>query len=96
MIMKGCVPWNPIYDLKDPCLRRDSNHGPLDKQARTETRISVISGWWVGNNEKLCAMEPHLRLERSLSQEGLKPQTAREAGQCLLLNPLSHHNFRWE
>ena len=26
--------------------------------------ISVISGWWTKDNERLCAMEPHLRLRR--------------------------------
>ena len=31
MIMKGCVQWNPIYDWKDPRLRRGSNSRPLDQ-----------------------------------------------------------------
>ena len=26
--------------------------------------ISIISGWWVDDNERLCAMEPHLWLRR--------------------------------
>ena len=33
--------------------------------------ISVISGQWVGNNERLCAMEPRLRLIRSQPPAGL-------------------------
>ena len=35
--------------------------------------ISVISGRWAGDNERLCAMEPRLRLSKSPSQAGLKP-----------------------
>ena len=32
--------------------------------------ISVISGRWAGDNERLCAMEPRLRLKRSSPQAG--------------------------
>ena len=45
--------------------------------------ISVISGQWMGDNEKLCATKPHLQLKRSSPQAGLKPGTARSAGQHL-------------
>ena len=45
--------------------------------------ISVISECWVGDNERLCAMEPHLRLKRSQPQMGLEPGTARSTGHCL-------------
>ena len=31
MIMKGCVQWNPVYDLKDLRLKRGTNPGPIDK-----------------------------------------------------------------
>ena len=33
--------------------------------------ISIISGQWEGDNERLCAMEPSLRLERFLPGAGL-------------------------
>ena len=46
--------------------------------------ISVISGRWLGDSERLCAMEPRLRLERFLSQAGLEPETARTVGQRLI------------
>ena len=45
--------------------------------------ISIISGRWVGNNERLCAMEPHLRLKRSPPQVGLKLGTTRSVSQHL-------------
>ena len=45
--------------------------------------ISVISGRWTGDNEKLCAMEPRLRLERSPPRAGLEPRTAPSIGQGL-------------
>ena len=45
--------------------------------------ISVISGRWTGDNEKLCAMEPCLRLERSPPRAGLEPRTAPSIGQGL-------------
>ena len=32
--------------------------------------ISVISGLWVGDNERLCAMEPCLHLKRFSPQSG--------------------------
>ena len=38
-----------------------------------------ISGRWVGNNEKLLAIEPRLRLKKSSPQAGLEPGTARQA-----------------
>ena len=43
----------------------------------------VISGPWVDDNEKLCAMEPSLQLKRSLPQAGLEPGTASAVGQGL-------------
>ena len=45
--------------------------------------IPVISEWWVGDNERLCSMEPRLLLKRALSQARLEPGTARSAGQRL-------------
>ena len=42
--------------------------------------ISVMSGQWVGDNERLCAMQPRLRLERSPLQAELEPVAARLAG----------------
>ena len=35
---------------------------------------------WEGDNERLCAMEPRLRLERFQLQTCLKPRTARSVG----------------
>ena len=47
--------------------------------------ISVMSasGQWVGGDERLCAMEPHIRLKRSPPLAGLEFGTARFVGQCL-------------
>ena len=45
--------------------------------------ISVISGWLVDDNGRLCAMEFHLWLKRSLPQTGLEPGAARSASQQL-------------
>ena len=45
--------------------------------------ISVISGRWADDNERLCAMEPRLRLKRSSPQAGLELTTARSVGQRL-------------
>ena len=45
--------------------------------------ISVISGPWLHDNERLCAMEPRLWLERFLLQVGLESGTARSVGQHL-------------
>ena len=45
--------------------------------------ISVISGRWTGDNEKLYAMEPRLRLERSPPRAGLEPRTVQSIGQGL-------------
>ena len=42
--------------------------------------ISLISGYWLDDNDRLCAMEPCLQLERFLPQAGLQPETARSAG----------------
>ena len=36
-----------------------------------------------GENEKLCATEPHLRRKRSSVHAGLEPRTARSAGKRL-------------
>ena len=43
--------------------------------------ISVISGRWLGNYERLCAKDPRLRLKKSMPQAGLEPGTARSADQ---------------
>ena len=47
--------------------------------------ISVISGRWLDDNERLWAMEPCLWLERFPPQAGIEPRTARSA-----LNPLRY------
>ena len=39
--------------------------------------FSVISGRRTGNNERQCAMEPRLRLKRSLPQMGLETETVK-------------------
>ena len=38
--------------------------------------ISVISGHWEGDNERLCAIKPRLRLERLPPRAGLELGTA--------------------
>ena len=43
--------------------------------------ILVISRRWTGDSEKLCAMEPRLRLNRSPPRAGLEPVTARPTDQ---------------
>ena len=45
--------------------------------------ISVILGRCMGDNERLCAMEPRTQWTRSRPQAGLKSGMARPAGQCL-------------
>ena len=45
--------------------------------------ISVISGRSADENERLCAMEPRLRVKRSSPQAGLELTTARSVGQRL-------------
>ena len=45
--------------------------------------ISVIWGRWAGDNERLCAMEPRLRLKRSSPKVGLQFTTAWSVGQRL-------------
>ena len=42
--------------------------------------VFVISGQWLGANERLCEMEPGLWLERLLPPGGLKPWMARAVG----------------
>ena len=45
--------------------------------------ISVISGQWGNDNERLCLMEPSLGLKRSLPQVELKLGTARSVAHGL-------------
>ena len=45
--------------------------------------ISVISGRWSDDDERLCAMELRLQLKRSSPQAGLELRTARSVGQRL-------------
>ena len=45
--------------------------------------ISVISGQWIGDNERLCAMKPCLHLKRFSPQAEIEPGTTGSAGQCL-------------
>ena len=44
-------------------------------------RISVISGRWADDNERLCAMEPHLGLKRPSPHARLKLKNARSVSQ---------------
>ena len=46
-------------------------------------RSSVISGWWVDDNEKLCAMETSFTVEMISPRAGLELTNARSGGQCL-------------
>ena len=46
--------------------------------------ISVISGRRADENERLCAMEPRLRVKRSSPKAGLELTTARSVGQRLV------------
>ena len=45
--------------------------------------ISVISGRWADDNERLCAMDPRLRLKKSPPRAGIVPETAISVGQRL-------------
>ena len=45
--------------------------------------FSVISGWWQGDNERLCAMESRSQLERFPPSTGFEPGTATSIGQYL-------------
>ena len=46
--------------------------------------ISVISGHWEGDNERLFPMEPCLQLKRFRLEVGLKQLTVRSGGQCFI------------
>ena len=46
---------------------------------------TIISGQWVGDDERLCAMEHHLWLKRFLPSVELEPKFLRLAGQVLTL-----------
>ena len=61
--------------------------------------ISVISGQWKADNERLCAMEPCLKFERFPLPVGLEPRTATSWTQdsyisTLALYLLSHKGSR--
>ena len=43
--------------------------------------ISVISGQWLDDNERLCAMEPDFQSERFPPQAGLEYRTIKSVGQ---------------
>ena len=45
--------------------------------------ISVISGWWADDNEKLCAMENPFTVEKITPQVGLELRITRSVGQSL-------------
>ena len=45
--------------------------------------ISVISGQWLGDNERLCATEPCFWSEIFPLQVGVKLGTSKLAGQCI-------------
>ena len=42
--------------------------------------ISIISGQWVGDNERMYAIKPNLQLKSSPPQAGLDTRTARSVG----------------
>ena len=44
-----------------PCRRLNSSDRWMD-ELRFFNSISVISGRWVDDNERLCVLKPHLRL----------------------------------
>ena len=46
--------------------------------------ISIISGRCLGDNKRLCAMEPRLQLKRSPPPAEFELGTARSAGQRLI------------
>ena len=56
---------------------------PLGDRWMTCDFTSVILGQWEDDNERLCAMEPRLRLNRSSLQAGLELTTARSVGHRL-------------
>ena len=45
--------------------------------------ISVISGRWADDNERLCAMEPPFTVEKISPRAGIDLGTARSVGQRL-------------
>ena len=45
--------------------------------------VSIISGQWENDNERLCSVKHCLRSKRFLPSAGLEPGTARSAGQRL-------------
>ena len=45
--------------------------------------VLVKSGKWADDNERLCALEPRLRLRKSSPHAGLEHGTARSVGQRL-------------
>ena len=53
--------------------------------------ISVISGPWLHDSERLCSMEHLLWLERFLPQVGLESGTARSVGQHLATELMGLH-----
>ena len=53
-----------------------------------EASILVISGQQEVGNERLCAVEPHLRLKRDLRQAGMKPGATGSARQRLIYGTL--------
>ena len=46
--------------------------------------ISVISGQWADDNERLCTMEPCLQLRRFCFEQGLNSGTVKSVGSALL------------
>lgn len=42
--------------------------------------ISIVSGWWEDDDEKLCAMEPSLWFENIPSDARIKPRTSWSEG----------------
>ena len=56
--------------------------------------ISVISGLWAGDNERLCAMESCLCLKRLPPHTGLDSRIASSVGLHAVLNPLSYRGSK--
>ena len=58
--MDDCAQWNPVYDRKDPGLKRCSNPGPVDQQASAyTTQLPGLLSLGDGSIEtEICLKEP--------------------------------------
>ena len=83
--------YGKILKFQMKALRKHSKEGVIDdlRFYILFNRISVISGQWVGDNERLSDVEPDLQLKRSPPEAGLEPGTIRSTGQPVTLNKLT-------